>query len=101
MHSLSEFVQAQHKITILGMVLNQYPCLECRSYEITQIAEKHMEASGINVIHANYIKEYAGKNIQLYVNQWEGHPNETANQIFSEQFVAAINDLPELQSYLR
>ncbi|WP_455200286.1 SGNH/GDSL hydrolase family protein [Kaarinaea lacus] len=100
-HSLSEFVQAQHKTTLLGMVLNQYPCLDCRSYEITQIAEKHMAASGINVIPADYIKQYADKNIQLYVNQWEGHPNETANRIFSEQLVSVISDLPELRSYLR
>lgn len=101
MQSLNEFVQQQHQTPMLSMVLNQFPCRDCRSYEITQIAEKLIADSGIQLILADYIEEYADKNIQLYVNQWEGHPNETANRIFAAKLVPAIEQLPQLQPYQR
>ena len=40
------------------------------------------------------LKEYAGRDIQLHVNQWEGHPNEIAHRIFSDRFIHAIEKLP-------
>ncbi|MCX7111048.1 MAG: SGNH/GDSL hydrolase family protein [Proteobacteria bacterium] len=101
MQMMNQLAKSKGLPPIVGMVLNQYPCINCPSYQISKYAELYMKEAGMTVIPANYIEELTGKGIQLHVNQWEGHPNEKANQIFSEMFVQEILKLPLLNQYIK
>jgi len=96
---MNQFVQSSGLPVIVGMVLHQYPCVNCQEYQIAKFAERYMADAGMTVIAADYIEEWTGKAVQLNVNQWEGHPNEKANQIFAEKFLQGILRLPYLIPY--
>lgn len=99
LQAMNQFVKVSGLPAIVAMVLNQFPCVNCPGYQITKFAERYMLEAGMTVITADYIEEWADKGVQLHVNQWEGHPNEKANQIFAEKFLQEILRLPSLISY--
>jgi len=97
--AMNRFAQSKGYPPIMGMVLHQFPCIECPGFKIAKFAERYMEEGGMTLVKADYIERYAGSGIQLHVNQWEGHPNEKANEIFAEKFLDAIIKSPQLQDF--
>lgn len=81
---LNRFVVEQTGAPVLAMVLDQFPQSK-QGYEISRVAEAKARAASMNVIPTDdYYKQYGNGSVQLYVNKWEGHPNELANRIFAE-----------------
>jgi lysophospholipase L1-like esterase len=99
MHVMNQFVKSKGLPPIIGMVIHQYPCDNCEGYQIAKVAEKYMRDAELTAISTDYIEELAGRDIQLHVNKWEGHPNEKANQIFAEKFLQEILKLPWIVRY--
>lgn len=70
----------------MAMVLDQFPGEpNTTSDRITRLAERIAREVGMDVVPTDdYYRKHAGSGIQLYVNHWEGHPNEKAHRIFAE-----------------
>ena len=96
--AMNAFVKSRGLPPIIGMVLHQQPQYEGRDYRLTRIAEKAMLRAGFTVVPTeDYFRRYNNRN--LVVSQWEGHPNEEANEIFSTMLETRLRQLPELETY--
>jgi hypothetical protein len=83
---------------MIGMVLHQQPRYEGRSYQLTRAAEESMLRAGFSVVPTeDYFRRYNNRN--LAVSNWEGHPNEEANQIFAAMLENQLRNRPELEPY--
>lgn len=81
---------------MVAMVLDQGP-ERGGGDELTAFAEGYLKEAGMEVVPADY-RRTKGKQV-WHVSAWEGHPNETANRVFSEAFLPAIEKTPALQKY--
>ena len=96
--AMNTFVESRGLPSIIGMVLHQQPQYEGRDYQLTRIAEEAMLRAGFTVVSIeDYYRRYNNRNFT--VSQWEGHPNEEANQIFSTMLETRLRQYPELESY--
>lgn len=96
--AMNAFVRSRDLPPIIGMVLHQRPRYEGRSYRLTRIAEEAMLNAGFTVVPTgDYFRRYNNRN--FVVSQWEGHPNEEANQIFAAMLEVRLRRQPELKSY--
>jgi len=96
--AMNAFVISRGLPSIIGMVLHQQPQYEGRDYRLTRIAEEAMLRAGFAVVPTeDFFRRYNNRN--LAISQWEGHPNEEANQIFSTMLETRLRQLPELESY--
>jgi lysophospholipase L1-like esterase len=83
---------------MIGMVLHQQPRYEGRGYQLTRAAEESMLHAGVNVVPTeDYFRRYNSRNLE--VSEWEGHPNEVANQIFASMLENQLRNRPELEPY--
>ena len=95
---MNHFVLERGLPPIVAMVLNQYPELHSRGYQLAMAAEKHLAQAGMTLIPT--IEFYNKYDKQLMaVSPWEGHPNTKAHKIFSEFFVAHLRNRKELEKY--
>ena len=92
---LNQFVLQETGRPVVAMVLDQYPASD-RGYKLSRIAEKFARAAGMDVVPTeSYYRKYRGSTQQLYVSQWEGHPNEFVNQIFAEMLAEHLKAAAE------
>jgi len=74
----------------LALVLDQYPRSE-RGRRISRIAEAAAREAGMDVIPTEgYYEKYGDGEVQLHVSRWEGHPNELANEIFTQMLASHL-----------
>jgi len=96
--AMNAFVRSRGLPSIVGMVLHQRPQYQDRGYQLTRIAEEAMLRAGFTVVPTeDYFRRYNNRN--LAVSQWEGHPNEEANQIFATMLEVQLKQHPELEPY--
>jgi hypothetical protein len=83
---------------IIAMVLNQYPELHSKGYQIAMAAERHLANAGMTVIPTEeFYKKYNGQS--MAVSRWEGHPNTKAHKIFADFIAARLQDRSDLNKY--
>jgi hypothetical protein len=83
---------------IVAMVLNQFPYLNSKGYQIAMVAERHLTDAGMTVIPTEeFYKKYDKQS--MAVSPWEGHPNANAHKIFSDFFVAHLQQRSDLERY--
>ena len=96
--AMNAFVISRDLPPIIGMVLHQQPQYQDRGYQLTRIAEEAMLSAGFMVVPTeDYFRRYNNRN--LAVSQWEGHPNEEANQIFAAMLEVQLLQRPEIEPY--
>lgn len=96
--AMNAFIRSRNLPPIIGMVLHQQPRYEGRGYRLTRIAEEAMLKAGFTVVPIeDYFRRYNNRNFA--VSQWEGHPNEEANQIFAAMLEVQLRQQPELRFY--
>ena len=96
--AMNAFVRSLGLPPIIGMVLHQRPRYDGPGYQLTRIAEEAMLRAGFTVVPTeDYFRRF--NNLDLAVSQWEGHPNEEANQIFAAMLKAHLKQVPELEPY--
>jgi hypothetical protein len=83
---------------IVAMVLNQYPELNSKGYQIAMVAERHLTNAGMTVIptekfYRNYDKQ------RMMVSPWEGHPSAGAHKIFADFFVTHLLHRRDLEQH--
>ena len=83
---------------IVVMVLNQFPELNSKGYQLAMAAEQHLADARMTVIPTEEFYKKYDKQL-MAVSQWEGHPNAKAHKIFSEFFVAHLQNRKELERY--
>lgn len=85
LHRLNTLVTKETGRPAVAMVLDQFPGEpDTTSDRITRLAERIAREAGMDVVPTDdYYRKYAGSGVQLYVNHWEGHPNEKAHRIFA------------------
>lgn len=95
---MNQFVLDRGLPPIVAMVLNQYPKLHSKGYQLTIAAERHLTNAGMLVIPTEeFYKKYDGRS--MAVSQWEGHPNAKAHKIFADFFVAHLQGRKDLERY--
>jgi lysophospholipase L1-like esterase len=83
---------------VMAMVLDQWPNAP-RHREIRQVAEEAATRAGMDLVPGEEAyRRFKGDHVQLFVNQWEGHPNEVAHAFFAEILGTRIEALPEFAS---
>jgi len=98
--NMNAFTRQQGGMDVVGVVLDQYPDVTGKGYQIAKIAERAMNDAGMQLIHmGNYYRTYSGK--VMAVSLWEGHPNADAHAIFAEIIYQAIKDADWLQPFKR
>lgn len=74
---------------IVALVLNQYPDLNSKGYQIAMVAERHLTNAGMTVIPTErFYRDYDKQ--QMMVSPWEGHPSAEAHKIFADLIVAHL-----------
>lgn len=96
--TMNEFALSIGLPPIVAMVLNQYPDLNSKGYQIAMAAERHLTNAGMTVIstekfYRNYDKQ------RMMVSPWEGHPSAKAHKIFADLFVADLLHRRDLEQY--
>jgi lysophospholipase L1-like esterase len=95
---MNDFVLDRGLPSMVAMVLNQFPELHSKGYQIAMAAEKHLSNAGMEVIPTEeYYKKYDKQ--LMVVSQWEGHPNTKAHKIFAEFFVVHLQNRKELERH--
>jgi lysophospholipase L1-like esterase len=95
---MNAFVGSRGLPAIIGMVLHQQPRYQGRGHRLTRIAEDAMRRAGFTLVPTeDYFRRYNNRN--LAVGRWEGHPNETANQIFAAMLEVQLRPQLELGPY--
>lgn len=90
MQELNRTVRSAGLPPVLALVLSQFPAHR-QAGPMIALAERRMRAAGLRVIPSSpYNWEQAYKRTRLHVSRWEGHPNEVANKIFADYFLAGI-----------
>jgi len=86
LYRLNALVTKETGRPVTAMVLDQFPGEpHTTSDRITRLAERLAREADMDVVPTDdYYRKYAGSGVQLYVNHWEGHPNEKAHRIFAE-----------------
>lgn len=100
LRAMNAFVQGRGLPPMVAMVLDQYPNIREKKYEVVLAAEQHLRAAGIRLIPSEYIRRHDGAR-DWHVSAWEGHPNEKANRVFAVEILKVLRDLSELQPYRR
>lgn len=90
---LNSLVRSRGLPPVVALVLNQFP-RDPRGREISRLAERSMSEAGMDVIAADYIREYADKEIQLHLGRWDGHPNAEGNRLFADAFLRYFSSDP-------
>ena len=83
---------------IVAMVLNQFPELNSKGYQLAIAAEQHLTNAGMIVIPTEEFYKKYDKQV-MRVSQWEGHPNVKAHKIFADFFIAHLQNRKELEKY--
>jgi len=92
------FVLGRGLPPIVAMVLNQFPDLNSKGYQIVMVAERHLTDAGMTVIPTEeFYKKYDKQS--MAVSPWEPHPNEKAHKIFADFFIAHLQQRSELERY--
>ncbi len=95
---MNHFVLDRGLPPIVAMVLNQYPDLNSKGYQIATVAEQHLKNAGMTVIPSEEIYKKYDKQL-MAVSQWEGHPNAEAHKIFADFLVIHLQNRKELGRY--
>jgi hypothetical protein len=96
--AMNDFVRNRGLPPITAMVLDQFPDMQSRGFQIALAAEKYLHAAGMDVIGVTpFYKKYNGSGFA--VSHWEGHPNEEAHAIFAAMLRASLNKNPALAPY--
>jgi lysophospholipase L1-like esterase len=96
--NMNEFFKERGLPPIIAMVLNQFPDLNSKGYQIAMAAEQHLKNAGMAVIPTQeFYKKYDKQ--QMVVSPWEGHPNVNAHKIFADFFLAHLLQRGELKKY--
>ncbi len=95
---MNHFVLDRGLPPIVAMVLNQYPELHSKGYQLAMAAEQHLANSGMTVIPTEeFYKRYDKQSME--VSPWEGHPNAEAHKIFADLFISHLQHRQELEKY--
>ena len=98
--AMADYVQGEHGLPFIGMVLHQYLNVGGRADRAARAAEAHLRAAGVDVVTSDtYFQAYDGRN--LGVSRWEGHPNELAHALYASLLYPKITAQPELLAYRR
>jgi lysophospholipase L1-like esterase len=85
---------------VLARVLYQEPSVGSRSARVTAIAERDLAEAGMTVIATEaFTREHDGERME--VSPWEGHPSARAQQLFADDFAAAIARIPAIRPFRR
>lgn len=96
--SMNDVALSEGLPPIVAMVLNQYPNLNSKGYQIAMIAEKHLTHAGLTVIPTEkFYRDYDKQ--RMIVSPWEGHPNAQAHKIFADFFVMHLEHRSDLERY--
>jgi len=95
---MNHFVLDRGLPPIVAMVLNQFPDLNSKGYQLAMVAEQHLKNAGMTVIATEEFYKKYDKQL-MAVSQWEGHPNAEAHKIFSDFFVIHLQNRKELGRY--
>lgn len=95
---MNDFALDRGLPSMVAMVLNQFPELHSKGYQIAMAAEKHLSNAGMEVIPTEeYYKKYDKQ--LMVVSPWEGHPNAKAHKIFAGFLVAHLQNREDLERY--
>jgi len=83
---------------IMAMVLNQYPDLNSKGYQIAMAAERHLTNAGMTVIPTEEFYRKYNKQLMM-VSPWEGHPSAEAHKIFADFFITHLQHRSDLERY--
>ncbi len=98
--AMNEVVRAQGLPPVVAMVFDQVPTVARTAYQVTQHAERLLEAAGMTVIETeDYYQRFEGRKFR--VSQWEGHPDEEAHAIFAGMILEQIRSQVDLGPYRR
>jgi len=95
---MNHFVVERGLPPIVAMVLNQFPDLNSKGYQLAMAAERHLSDSGMEVIPTEEFYMKYDKQ-QMAVSQWESHPSAKAHKIFADLFVAHLHGRKDLERY--
>jgi len=95
---MNDFVLDRGLPSMVAMVLNQFPELHSKGYQIALAAEKHLSNAGMEVIPTEEFYNKYDKQ-SMAVSQWEGHPNARAHKIFADFFVAHLQNRKGLERH--
>jgi lysophospholipase L1-like esterase len=95
---MNHFVVERGLPPIVAMVLNQFPDLKSKGYQLAMAAERNLSDSGMEVIPTEEFYKKYDKQV-MRVSQWEGHPNVKAHKIFADFFIAHLQNRKELEKY--
>jgi len=95
---MNQFVLDRGLPPVVAIVLNQYPELHSKGYQLAMAAEQHLTQAGMTLIPTG---EFYNKNDKqpMTVSPWEGHPNDEAHKIFADFVVAHLQNRKELERY--
>ncbi len=97
---MNEVVRAQGLPAVVTMVFDQVPSVSRTSHQVTQHAERLLEAAGMTVIETeDYYRRFERRNLR--VSQWEGHPDEEAHAIFAGMILDQIRSQVDFEPYRR
>jgi lysophospholipase L1-like esterase len=95
---MNDFVLGRGLPPIVVMVLNQFPELNSKGYQLAMAAEQHLADARMTVIPTEEFYKKYDKQL-MAVSQWEGHPNAKSHKIFADFFVAHLQNRKELERY--
>jgi lysophospholipase L1-like esterase len=95
---MNHFVLDRRLPPIVALVLNQFPDLHSKGYQIAMVAEQHLKNAGMTVIPSEEFYKKYDKQL-MAVSQWEGHPNAEAHKIFAEFLVAHLRQRSDLEKF--
>lgn len=95
---MNDFVLDRGSPPIVAMVLNQYPELHSKGYQLAMAAEQYLTDAGMTVIPTEEFYKKYDKQL-MAVSQWEAHPNTKAHKIFADFFVTYLQNRKDLERY--
>jgi lysophospholipase L1-like esterase len=95
---MNHFVLNRGLPPIVAMVLDQYPELHSKGYQVAMAAERHLTNAGMTVIPTEEFYKKYDKQVMV-VSPWEIHPNAKAHKIFADFFVNHLKNRKELEKY--
>ena len=96
--NMNQFSKNKGLPPIIAMVLNQFPDLNSKGYQIAMCAERYLTDAGMTVIPTEeFYKKYEKQS--MVVSPWEGHPNAKAHKIFADLFIAHLQSRSDLERY--
>jgi lysophospholipase L1-like esterase len=95
---MNQFVLNRGLPPIVAMVLNQFPELQSKGYQVAKAAERHLTNAGMTLIPTEEFYKKYDKQV-MTVSQWEPHPNAKAHKIFADFFIIHLQNRKELAKY--